>query len=51
MKKPERWVSTPRTQFEQVPVEIVKKIVAQGSRPRREQPTPLVPRIIARDEV
>lgn len=48
MKKPKG--SAPRTHFEQVPLEIVKKIAAKDA-PKPEKPTPLVPPRSVRNEV
>jgi hypothetical protein len=51
MKKPSGGSAPPRTHFEQVPVEIVKKIVVDKDAPKAKKSTPLVPLRIARDEV
>jgi len=50
MKKPNGVSPQSRTHFEQVPVEIVKKIVDKDA-PKAEKSTPLVPLRIVRDEV
>ncbi len=50
MKKPNGESRAPRTHFEQVPVEIVKKIVDHDA-PKPEKPAPLVPLRIVRNEV
>jgi len=49
MKKPSDVSAPPRTHFEQVPVEIVKKIVDKDA-PKAEKSTPLVPLRIVRNE-
>ena len=50
MKKPGGVSAPPRTHFEQVPVEIVKKIVDKDA-PKKEKSTPVVPLRILRNEV
>jgi len=49
MKKPNG--ASPQTNFEQVPVEIVKKIVVDKGAPKSKQSMPLVALRIVRDEV
>ena len=50
MKKPNGPSAPPATHFEQVPVEIVKKIVDKDA-PKAEKSTPLVRPRISRNEV
>jgi hypothetical protein len=50
MKKPSGGSAPPRTHFEQVPVEIVKKIVDKDP-PKEKKSTPLVRTRILRSEV
>ena len=50
MKKLGGVTAPPRTRFEQVPVEIVKKIVDKDA-PKAKQSTPFAPLRIVRDEV
>ena len=50
MKKPGGGAAPPRTQFEQVPVEIVKKIVDKNAPKAKKSTNVVAPRIV-RDEV